>query len=157
MTACVYSHLHSGHYFFSLMPSPPSVRAWLAILSLLDPLPLPSAASRSRKSCHSSASDSLLLELLAMSMGSAAAECSCGVDGVRRKGVNGMRSPDELDEVPGRARPACSFCSVYAVSAACRVINGGLLPSVHPSNAEINCSASNFFGSLLSMLRKCRK
>lgn len=69
---------------------------------------LPSAASRSKKSCHNSASDSLLLELLAISIGSDM-ELSDGVLGVRRKGDTGTPN---LDEVPGRARPACSFCSV---------------------------------------------
>jgi hypothetical protein len=33
----------------------------------------------------------------------------------------------------------------------------GNIPSVHPSNALINCNASNFFGSLLSIARKCKK
>ena len=68
---------------------------------------LPSAASRSKKSCHSSASDSLLLELLAINMGSDM-DASEGVLGVRRNGDMGTPS---LDDVPGRARPACSFCS----------------------------------------------
>lgn len=52
-----------------------------------------------------------------MSMGSAAAALSDAVDGVRLKGEDrGMRRPVELDDVPGRARPACSFCSEYGVS-----------------------------------------
>ena len=79
-------------------------------LSRRDPS-LPSAASRSRKSCHSSASDSLLLELLAINMGSDI-EFNDGVLGVRRKGDMGMRR-EEPDDVPGRARPACSRCSDY--------------------------------------------
>lgn len=98
----------------SLRPNPLAVRdGGLAALSRrLASLPsLPSAASRSKKSCQSSANDSLLLELLAMSMGSVA-ELSDGVEGVRRKGEMGMRKPLELDDVPGRARPACSLCSV---------------------------------------------
>lgn len=73
----------------------------------------PSAASRSKKSCHSSASDSLLLELLAMSIGSEM-ELSEGVDGVRRKGELGRRRL-ELDVAPGRARPACSRCSGWTL------------------------------------------
>jgi hypothetical protein len=73
------------------------------------PLSLPSAASLSRKSCHNSASDSLLLELLAMSMGSLAL-LSDAVEGVRRKpDMLGRRRP--VDAAPGRARPACSRCS----------------------------------------------
>jgi len=52
-----------------------------------------------------------------MSIGSAAAALSDAVDGVRLKGEErGMRRPVELDEVPGRARPACSFCSGWGVS-----------------------------------------
>lgn len=82
-----------------------------AALPLLEPS-FPSADSRSRKSCHSSASDSLLLELLAMSIGSEA-ELSEGVEGVRRKGDSGMRRLEAVDAVPGRARPACSRCSAY--------------------------------------------
>lgn len=70
---------------------------------------LPSAASLSRKSCHNSANDSLLLELLAISIGSDI-ELSDGVLGVRRNGDAGIPS---LEDVPGRARPACSFCSGY--------------------------------------------
>lgn len=72
-------------------------------------LPLRELDSRSRKSDQSSASDSLLLELLAMSIGSLIPLLSDGVDGVRRNGDIGMRRL--LFEVPGRARPACSFCS----------------------------------------------
>ena len=72
-------------------------------------LPLRESDSRSKKSDHSSANDSLLLELLAMSIGSLIPLLRDGVDGVRRKGDIGMRRL--LLEVPGRARPACSFCS----------------------------------------------
>jgi hypothetical protein len=49
----------------------------------------------------------LLLELLAINMGSDM-DASEGVLGVRRNGDMGTPS---LDDVPGRARPACSFCS----------------------------------------------
>lgn len=97
-------------YFFSpsLIPNPLAV-------SLLDggdvaTLPLRESDSRSKKSDHSSARDSLLLELLAMSMGSLMPLLSEGVDGVRRNGDMGILKL--LFEVPGRARPACSFCSV---------------------------------------------
>jgi hypothetical protein len=77
--------------------------------------PPPSAASRSKKSDQSSASDSLLLELLAISIGSVlSALLSDGVDGVRLKGDSGMRRL--LFDAPGRARPACSRCSARDVS-----------------------------------------
>jgi len=73
-------------HHLSVMPNPLAV-------SLLGggevaPLPLrePSLASRSRKSDQSSANDSLLLELLAMSIGSLMPLFSEGVEGVRRKG-----------------------------------------------------------------------
>jgi hypothetical protein len=104
------------HYYiyFSLIPNPLPVLCGggLTALSLLSPC-FPSAASLSKKSCQSSANDSLLLEELAMSMGSAAdaAELRDGVLGVRLKGDMGMRSPPVMEAVPGRARPACSFCS----------------------------------------------
>jgi hypothetical protein len=96
-------------YFFSpsLIPKP------LAVSLLgggeVGTLPLRESDSRSRKSDHSSAKDSLLLELLAMSMGSLMPLLSEGVDGVRLKGDMGILRL--LFEVPGRARPACSFCS----------------------------------------------
>jgi hypothetical protein len=93
-------------------PLPVLVGGEPTVLSLLEPDPaFPSVASPSKKSCQSSASDSLLLLLLAMSIGSVAAEFKEGVEGVRRKGDRGMRRPVEECEVPGRARPACSFCS----------------------------------------------
>jgi hypothetical protein len=113
-----YNYTPPTHYLLSLSPRPLSVLGGgLTVLPLLDASPFPSAASRSKKSCHNSARDSLLLELLAMSMGSAAAALSDAVDGVRLNGDDsGMRRPVELDDVPGRARPACSFCSTYIVS-----------------------------------------
>ncbi|KAF1921986.1 hypothetical protein BDU57DRAFT_68751 [Ampelomyces quisqualis] len=80
----------------------------LVALAFLE-LPFPSAASLSRKSCHSSARDSLLLELLAINIGSLTLLTE-GVD-VRRKEDMGMRRP-EVDAPPGRARPACSRCSL---------------------------------------------
>lgn len=97
-----------GHHF-SLMPSPLAV----SLLGGGEVVPLPrrepSLASRSRKSDHSSANDSLLLELLAMSIGSLMPLLRDGVDGVRRKGD--MERRRLLLEAPGRARPACSRCS----------------------------------------------
>lgn len=68
-----------------------------------------SPASRSRKSDHNSANDSLLLELLAISMGSFI-PLNDGVEGVRLKGDIGIRRL--LFDAPGRASPACSRCSV---------------------------------------------
>jgi hypothetical protein len=98
-------------HHLSIMPSPLAV----SLLGGGDVVPLPrrepSLASRSRKSDHNSANDSLLLELLAMSMGSLKPLLSDGVDGVRRKGDMGRRRL--LLEAPGRARPACSRCSGY--------------------------------------------
>jgi hypothetical protein len=115
----LYDYTTRNHYFIPLRPNPLSVLGGgLTVLPPLDtvlPLlsapPFPSFASLSKKSCHSSANDSLLLELLAISIGSAAAALNEGVDGVRLNGDNGMRRPVELDAAPGRARPACSFCS----------------------------------------------
>jgi|SRR5690242_10980539 len=103
-------HHHILHIYFSPAPNPlPLLGGGLTVLPLrLASFPsLPSAASRSKKSCHSSASDSLLLELLAISMGSDM-ELSDGVLGVRRNGDIGT---PRREDVPGRARPACSFCS----------------------------------------------
>lgn len=92
-------------------PSYFSLTTELAVLPLLSP-PFSSPASRCKKSCHNSARLSLLLELLAMSIGSDI-ELSEGVEGVRRKGDMGSRKLDVAPEdVPGRARPACSRCSV---------------------------------------------
>lgn len=92
-------------------------------------LPLRDSDSRSRKSDHSSANDSLLLELLAMSMGSLIPLLRDGVDGVLRKGDIGMRRL--VLEVPGRARPACSFCSEECQRPICRLLN--LLPTITPA------------------------
>jgi hypothetical protein len=95
--------------YFSLPATPPpALGGGEAALPRRD-ASLPSAASRSRKSCHSSASDSLLLELLAINIGSDI-EFNEGVLGVRRKGDMGIRR-EEPEDVPGRARPACSRCS----------------------------------------------
>ena len=97
-------------HHLSAMPSPLAV----SLLGGGDVVPLPrrepSFASRSRKSDQSSANDSLLLELLAMSIGSLMLLFSEGVDGVRRNGDMGMRRL--LFDAPGRARPACSRCSI---------------------------------------------
>lgn len=71
---------------------------------------LPTSASCSRKLDHSSANDSLLEAPLSMN-----SVARFGVLGVRR-GVPGTRSfPGRLD-VPGRARPACSRCSIFQLS-----------------------------------------
>jgi hypothetical protein len=95
--------------YFSLLPTPlPALGGGEVVLPRRD-ASLPSAASRSRKSCQSSASDSLLLELLAINIGSDI-EFNEGVLGVRRKGDIGTRR-EEPEDVPGRARPACSRCS----------------------------------------------
>ena len=83
--------------------------AWLPLRDLS-----PSPASRSRNSENNSARDSLLLELLLMSIGSALrALFSDGVEGVRLKGDSGIRRL--LFEAPGRERPACSRCSVGTI------------------------------------------
>jgi hypothetical protein len=105
-----YPYLYYTHRSHPHCPVPRSscFGGGLVALPLLE-LSFPSAASLSKKSCHSSASDSLLLELLAINMGSLTL-LSEGVDGVRRKGDMGMRRP-EADAPPGRARPACSRCS----------------------------------------------
>lgn len=99
----------------------------------------PSAASRSRKSCHSSASDSLLLELLAINIGSLAL-LSEGVEGVRRNGEEGMRSP-KVDAAPGRARPACSRCSRVRVSdyGVMRLVSRHTLCPAQQRGNELQC------------------
>jgi hypothetical protein len=76
----------------------------VALLGLLESegLEMPSCVSRSRKSDHSSARDSLLVRVSSCE--------SDGVLGVRRNGDMGTRRA--LLDAPGRARPACSFCSV---------------------------------------------
>jgi hypothetical protein len=75
----------------------------VAELGLLesDGLETPSCDSRSKKSDHSSARDSLLVRVSSCE--------SDGVLGVRRNGDMGTRSA--LLDAPGRAKPACSFCS----------------------------------------------
>lgn len=84
------------------------------ILPFLELPPVPSRASRSRKSDHSSAKLSLLaLEPRCSSDDSAAVDRD-GVLGVLRNGDMGTRSDGVVTEVeaPGRANPACSFCSI---------------------------------------------
>jgi hypothetical protein len=104
--------------YFSAPPNAPLLTGGLLGVPGL-PLSFPSAASLSRKSCHNSASDSLLLELLAMSMGSLAL-LSDAVEGVRRKpDMLGRRRP--VDAAPGRARPACSRCSEEVLVGKCDV------------------------------------
>lgn len=93
----------------------------------------PSSALRSRNPVQRSANDSLLA--------GASAKNSLdrdGVLGVRWKGDVGKRRV--LYDVPGLARPACSFCS-----------------SVQFRRAAINCRIWNFLGSERSRARKCRK
>lgn len=75
------------------------------MLGLRAPATPPSCASRSRKSDHSSASDSLLDPPSGMK-----SEDSDGVLGVRRNGESGILSV--AFDAPGRASPACSLCSV---------------------------------------------
>jgi hypothetical protein len=77
------------------------------MLPLLDAGLLPSSACRSKKSAHNSASDSLFSLLLAVSGKNS--EDKDGVLGVRWNGERGSRKL--LLDAPGRARPACSFCS----------------------------------------------
>lgn len=72
----------------------------------LMPWPPPSWASRSRKSDQSSASDSLLPPAWLSKVESDRE----GVLGVRLKGESGTLNIEF--EAPGRARPACSLCSV---------------------------------------------
>lgn len=124
-------------YFGSLMPKPVRfLGGGDAPLPLRD-TSLPSAASRSRKSCQSSANDSLLLELLAINIGSLMLLRE-GVEGVRLKGDIGSRRPEEVDAVPGRARPACSRCSEGEVSMNNESGVKGDVPSVQPNKAEIS-------------------
>lgn len=103
--------MHPNHIYFSMIPRPlpVSLRGGGDVAILPLPRRDSSPASRSRKSDQSSASDSLLLELLAISIGSFMLLLREGVEGVRRKGDIGMRKL--LFDAPGRARPACSRCS----------------------------------------------
>ena len=64
-----------------------------------------------------------------MSMGSLIPLLRDGVDGVLRKGDIGMRRL--VLEVPGRARPACSFCSGECQRPIRRLLN--LLPTITPA------------------------
>jgi hypothetical protein len=119
------------HY---LDPSPPLVSglggAELLTLPLLLPAVEPSSALRSRNPVHRSASDSLVAGgSLKNSVDSE------GVLGVRWNGDMGKRRL--LLDVPGRARPACSFCS-----------------SVQLRSAAINWRIWNFLGSERSRARK---
>jgi hypothetical protein len=99
---------HEAHYDFSLSLLLSSV-AVLGLLDLDSAAFWPSCASRSRKSLHNSAKDSLLV-------GVALSSCvlKLGVLGVRLNGLDGIRS-DEIDvgPAPGLAKPACSFCSAH--------------------------------------------
>lgn len=113
------------------------------MLPFRDPPLEPSRASRSRKSDHSSAKLSLLpLEPRCSSCDSAAADKD-GVLGVRRKGDMGTRRDGAVVDVeaPGRASPACSFCSVASVSYANskKAQRKMSVPSFQASRAAISC------------------
>lgn len=105
--------MHKTCHHFSLSLRLKSV----AVLGLRESVEVcPSRASRSRKSLHSSASDSLLV-------GVAFSSCvpKLGVLGVRLNGLGGSLSVDEEDDVteppaPGLASPACSLCSTIEIS-----------------------------------------
>lgn len=92
---------------------------------------LPSSALRSRKPAHRSARDSLPDVDEVSEKNSVLKE---GVLGVRWNGDAGRRS--ELWEAPGRARPACSFCS-----------------SVQARYPAMTCRIWNRFGSERSIER----
>ena len=70
---------------------------------------MPSCDSCSRKSDHNSANDSFLLLL-----SNEKSADSVGVLGVRCQGDTGTLRLGF--EAPGRARPACSRCSVFDIS-----------------------------------------
>ena len=98
-----------------LDPSPPLVSglrgAELLTLPLLLPEVEPSSALRSRNPVQRSANDSLLAG------GSVKNSVdNDGVLGVRWNGDTGNLRV--LPDVPGRARPACSFCSSVQLSSA---------------------------------------
>ena len=111
--------LTARHHY--LDPSPPRVSgligAELLTLPLLLPAVEPSSALRSRNPVQRSASDSLVGGgSLKNSVDSA------GVLGVRWNGDKGNRKV--LFDVPGLARPACSFCSSVQLRSAainCRI------------------------------------
>src|SRR5690625_4725053 len=86
-------------------------------LSLLGPFGTPAWASCSKKFDLSSARESLL-SLVVLWFSEKNSVASDGVLGVRCTGVVGiLRLPKvELVVPPGRARPACSRCSVIGVS-----------------------------------------
>ncbi len=94
--------------------------------------PLPSCASCSRKSDHSSASDSFRLLL----SGKKSVD-NAGVLGVRCHGEMGTRKLGF--DAPGLARPACSRCSAPTVSALGRGMRADKcpIPSDQPSKAAM--------------------
>lgn len=126
--------------------------AALAALGLLE-LAVPSPDSLSRKSDHSSAR----LSLLARCSISDVSAFSDGVLGVLLNGDIGTLNDEVKEMPPGRARPACSFCSVIVeyLTHEFGLLSG--LPSVQLSRAAINWSTWNFFGSERSSVRKCKK
>lgn len=120
----------------------PSGFVTVALVPILETLPflesgpmisdvLPSSALRSRNPAQRSASDSLPDVDEVSEKNSVLNE---GVLGVRWKGEAGRRNV--LCEAPGRARPACSFCS-----------------SVHARYPAITCKIWNRFGSDRSIER----
>jgi hypothetical protein len=79
----------------------------LAVLGLRE-LPLPSVASRSKKSDHSSAK----LSLLALCSIRVVSAFSDSVLGTFRNGANGTRRELAIEgPAPGLVNPDCSFCS----------------------------------------------
>ena len=99
----------SEEIYFSLSFLSSVKDIWVAVLGLLEfsGLLIPSLASLSKKSLHNSARLSLLVVL---------SNCVLrdGVLGVLRKGEAGTLNA--ILDAPGRANPACSFCSSKAIS-----------------------------------------
>lgn len=113
---------------------------------------MPSWASCSRKSDHSSASDSFLLVF----SGKKSVDNE-GVLGVRCQGESGTRRLGL--EAPGRARPACSRWSAMFISFKTLSVMGKMqsIPSDQASKAAMICNIWNFLGSARSSARKWRK
>lgn len=108
---------------------------------------MPSLASCSRKSDHSSASDSFFVP-------------PSGKKSVDNAGVLGVLCHGEIGtlrlglDAPGRARPACSRCSVHVSLHRSAKRTGEASPSVQAKRLAIIWSTWNFFGSPLSRARK---
>lgn len=147
-------NIQSSMTFPTLYISPPYHLRGPWWLPRRDGFILPTSASCSRKLDHSSANVSLLEAPLSMN-----SVARFGVLGVRR-GVPGTRSFPGILDVPGRARPACSRCSIFNNQMGSRNSSDLVLqhsPSFQPRSAAISCSIWNFFGSDRSRARKCRK